>query len=202
MDNQSPKTPSQQPLQPLPKPDANISTKVKLWGHTRLGLLILGIFGFTIWGRMCGHKEITDKIPGQTVEVKHPSSIQVVSPKKIINKYIPPEGNITITPKDPTKSIDDLVKIHYQEIGWTFEPGLELSGNLYYSYGVDAKLFYAYRFGLGAGLVGGSNVTTLLSPDIFVSYRLDQIHLRNTEAIVTYVPAAKIPFGLGVRINL
>jgi hypothetical protein len=195
--------------QPTPQ-NANTSTdRIELWGRTRLGLLVLGVLSLSVFGKMCGHRRIENNVPGQGITIKNPSKLKVLLPHiplvqqpKVIDRYVPPEGSVTITPVNPSKSIDDLVKIYYQTIGWTFEPGIQTLLLQEPNLGLDAKIFYAYRFGLNVGFVAGPGLNLGITPDVSVSYRLDQVHLRNTEVFVGYVPLTSIAFQMGFRINL
>ena len=182
--------------------------QVTFLGHFRLALLTLLIFTITIYGKCVKNKNNPPIKEATKIVLEHATDINEIKKGYLGDKsktyvpYIPPEGSVTITPKDKTKTLDDLITVHYKEMGFTLEPGIECSGSLYFNCGIDAKLVFLYRFGAGVGLVGGNNALFRIAPDAFLSYRLDKIHLRNTEAILTYTLFSKIPVGVGLRINL
>lgn len=143
-------------------------------------------------------KTIVENPNGSKVIVRHTNDKQ----RTDTTPYIPPEGKVIITPKDPTKSINDVIKIHYQRYGFTFEPGIQTVLFAEPNLGFDVKVIYARRFGLNVGFVAGRNLSVLVSPTVSMSYRLDQIHLPNTEAFIGYVPLDKFTIQTGFRINL
>lgn len=119
----------------------------------------------------------------KTKEVRVPTEITK-------NVYVPTEGYVTITPKDPTKRLEDVVNISYKTSGTTLGLGLETSV-LPRGFGVDAKFLFASRWGVGLGLnyFNSERDGDFFSPTGHISYRLDQIkYIHNTELL----------FGLGV----
>jgi hypothetical protein len=107
----------------------------------------------------------------------------IVPTDKIV--YVPPEGKVIITPKNPTKKLDDLVTIRYDRYGFTFEPGMQFT-ILPLGGGLDVKLAFINRLGLGVGVnyFSRGNGDYYISPTANVTYRLDFIRfVKNTEAL-------------------
>jgi hypothetical protein len=114
--------------------------------------------------------------------------------------YIPPETEVTITSKVQGKTVDDLVSIEYNKWGFTFRPGLQFAV-FPKGVGLDAKLFYVSRAGLGVGIpyLIDYGVPGL---DLWVSYRLDKFkYTKNTEVVTGLMV---LPYNIGfagLRIN-
>lgn len=122
--------------------------------------------------------------------------------------YVPPEGKITITPKDPTKTIDEVINVKVDWYGRTFHPGLRM-GLLPLSPGIDFKLYFIGRLGFELG-VGTTLVRQFdqspsfdgLSPTVGMSYRLDRVSwLQNSEVAFVYQPLLRVPYSIGLRWN-
>lgn len=62
--------------------------------------------------------------------------------------YVPPEGTVTIKPKDPTKTLDEVIDIRVKYFGLCFKPGIQATFPL--GVGLDAKLAFYRRYGAGA----------------------------------------------------
>jgi hypothetical protein len=191
-------------------------TKEELLGHTRLGILILGILVLTIYGRACYNKKHGDQIniKGKVISVdnnsslpnagnSHPSISHNNDASRPRDNYIPPEGRTTIESKIPGKSVNDLIKISQKTFGFTFEPGISTAFIAEPNVGLDAKFAYFGRFGLVGGILAGRGLNLGVSPYMGISYRLDRIkYIHNTEVWLGFVPLATINYQLGLRINL
>lgn len=166
--------------------------------RTKWGLIIVSVLCLAVYAR-CAYEKPVSNVPGKIVveENKKGTSRNHNGP------YIPPEGTTTITPKDPTKKIEDVVDIKYKTWGRTSDIGLQLGLIGGYSIGLDYKFFYVGRFGANIGLLGGKNITTYVTPDLTISYHLDRISwIHNTELWAGYAPTSIIPYQMGVRINI
>lgn len=133
--------------------------------------------------------------PG-TPKVETPSASEERPP------YIPPEAEIIVTPKDPTKTLSDVVNVKIEDrYGFTLEPGL--TGNLLpLGIGLDLKWAYYEKIGTEVGMVESFGSLGSISPSFSLSYRLDSFRLlANTEVEISYLPLAKIPVSTGIRIN-
>ena len=117
--------------------------------------------------------------------------------------YVPPEGYVKIKPKDPEKTLEDVVEVKIKWYGLTLKPGLQF-GMLNIGYGLDFKLAYINRFGLNTGfLIIPNRQTHTITPSLGLSYRLDRLPLiSNTEAQCAYTPLSLIPINCGLRISL
>lgn len=149
------------------------------------------------------NQEVINPNGGKVIE-KAKSKVKNNTKSKTNELYVPPEGSITIRPKDKNKSLADVVEIKRKWYGLTLEPGLEI-GVINGSFGVDVKLAYINRLGLITAVSVDQLTTKTVSPAIGVSYRLDGLSrgwLRNTEGLIEYKPLSRIPIEIGVRINL
>lgn len=119
-------------------------------------------------------------------------------------KYVPPEGNITITPKDPTKTLDELVNIKYKE--WGLTHGLGLEGSIApLGIGLDIKLVYFYRLGgnIGINYFRSFDNRDFITPTIGLSYHLDRVPLLiHSEILLGYSPLGLLPAYLALRLSL
>lgn len=125
---------------------------------------------------------------------------------KIITKtvYLPPEGHATITSKDPSKKLEDVVDIKYIVRGFVFEPGFQFSvfplGG-----GIDAKIIYWNRLGVSAGFGYFKHLyyPDSVSPTGAITYRLDRIpFVHNTELFVGAMPLPILSGYAGFRWGL
>ena len=168
------------------------------------------LFSLLLFLRSCiTYENPTLKVP--KIVVKTPKVIERPgdkheAPKKTI--YVPPEGSIEIKPKDPTKTIDDVIEVKVKWFGKTFHPGARI-GLLPISPGIDAKVYFIGRLGveLGVGTMVVRNFDNSLffdgiSPTVGISYRLDKIKwLQNSETVIVYQPLLRVPTSLGLRWN-
>lgn len=119
-----------------------------------------------------------------------------------ISKYVPPEGRIIITPKDPKKKLEDVINIKYDTVGWTFRPGIA-AGVLPPLLGLDFKYAFANRLGLNAGLGYRFDYPYKgWSPFAGITYRLDNDWLHNTEAFAGILLLPRNTGLVGIRVNL
>lgn len=119
--------------------------------------------------------------------------------------YVPPEGKVIITPKDPNKKLEDVVNITVKRVGFTLQPGMQLTMLPYVGGGLDVKLVFINRFGAGLGLnyfhVSDNNY--YISPTVNVTYRLDRIpYVRNSEALLGLAVYPTNRLYLGIRMGL
>lgn len=170
--------------------------------RTKWGLIIIGILCLAVYVRCSNEKKVPS---GKVVNpvIKNSSPARPDSSNGTTRHYVPPEGETEITPKDPSKSIDEIVTIKYKTWGFTNDIGFQLGLVGGYSVGLDYKFFYLGRFGANIGVLGGKNITTYVTPDLTLSYHLDRISwIHNTELFVGYAPTARIPYQMGLRINI
>lgn len=145
--------------------------------------------------------------PGNVSTINHTSGNTV--PNKPTNQstnsiqtYVPPEGQVIITPKDPTKTLDQVINTNYKTWGFCKEFGLALDVAPL-GIGLDMKFFFIKRFGAVIGIDHSEFPMRSTTPTLGVSYRLDRISfLHNTELVVKYAPLSAFPLWGGVRINL
>lgn len=116
--------------------------------------------------------------------------------------YEPPESKIIITPKDPQKTLDQVINVKIIDTwGFTLEPGLDLEG-IGPGVGLDFKFFYVGKVGAEVGFEKYFGYFDSFSPTVGLSYRLDRYRmLANTEIKLDYAPVGKIPVSGGIRIN-
>jgi hypothetical protein len=110
-----------------------------------------------------------------------------------VHVYVPPEGKVIIKNG----------KVKFKDFGFTFHPGMDygLAGNGKLSVGLDAKIVYAWRFGLNVGVVGLTKID-YISPAAGVSYSLaGHSFLLNTELDFKYAPRYYVPVWVGLRWN-
>ena len=163
------------------------------------GLFVLAFIG----GSLTGYEL-------KTAEVKF---VEVIKTKKIVQLqtrtvylppgespiYIPPEGGVVITPKDPTKTLGDVVDIQVNRMGLIHELGVFASYPK--GIGLDMKWFYIERFGLEVGARIDNHKT--VSPTFGGSYRLDRSSwLKNTEFACGWAPINYFSTWCGLRLNL
>lgn len=135
----------------------------------------------------------------------HETSPQVASSRNLGSEakqpYIPEEGKVIITPKDPTKKISDVINIKVQKMGFCFKPGLKLN-LLPYGIGLDIKFAYAYRFGATVGMSYLRFLETeRISPTIGVTYHPWDNFFKNTDLFIDYTPVGPAPVAGGLRIS-
>lgn len=134
----------------------------------------------------------------QTPRILDEKKSPVPNVPKARTPYVPPEGHITITPKDPEKTLEEVVNVVIKDRGITFTPGVHYA--VPDRLGADIKLAYRGRLGLGAGAnvrLGSFADARILG---YASYRLDRIRfVQNTEAFVGYTNKKEVQVGL--RIN-
>jgi hypothetical protein len=119
-------------------------------------------------------------------------------------RYVPPEGRVEVRPKDPTKTLDELVEIKIKWYGLTLKPGMAW-GLLPSAFGMDLKLAYLGRIGAEFGISKQGSIYDLygLTPRLSLSYRLDRIKfIQNTELYVGWTPLGRYPAEVGLRWNL
>ena len=132
---------------------------------------------------------------GSNIGNKQPNDTNTEQP------YQPPEGKTTITPIDKTKTLDQVVTIHYQEYGLIFEPGVQATAAPL-GLGLDIKFAFAHRF----GLVLGINYFTFYqlhdaSPTLGLTYHLGKTRFRNTDMVIGYAPVSFFPIYGGFRLG-
>lgn len=131
---------------------------------TLAGIMVVGLKG-------CKH----ESLPSQTVgniphlpllrEVIRVAKIQkdARGDSRIPQPYVPPEATVTITPKDPSKKLEDLITVKVKTYGLCFKPGIQVAFPL--GVGLDAKLAFYGKYGVGvAGILGhgtGSSIQRL-----------------------------------------
>lgn len=115
--------------------------------------------------------------------------------------YVNPDSKVTITPKDRTKTLDDVVVFEYDKFGWTAKPGIQLSllpvGGV-----LDLKVGYINRWGLSIGAGAFRDGTGWYgSPIISVLYKpFDK--LQNTDIVFGYKPFPRDLGYIGLRVGL
>ena len=184
-----------------------------------LFLLFIGILLYRSTAREVNKWELQNEsvlnlAPRNVLRGQQEGEKQVRGPESVLREglprtglpYVPPEGQVTITPKDKSKSLDDLVTIKYRRFGFITNPGLNLS-LVPLGLGVDAKLAYFNRTGLIGGFTVFEGEGTMrafwFSPILGLSYRLDRIKfLKNTEVFGAWAPFSRYECSLGVRVNL
>lgn len=131
-----------------------------------------------------------------------PVQPRIAPPEGGSTTYLPPEARVTVEPKDPAKTIGDVVKVTVTGTwGFTAEPGLDLSAAPLGA-GLDLKLFYVRKLGAEIGAVYFADPVQRFSPSIGLSYRLDGYRLlKNTEAVVAYAPNSPVLGWVGIRVN-
>lgn len=174
-----------------------------------LALTLLALF--ISWDYVKTRRELDKSVRelhGVRLEIAHGKYDRVFEKRIILagrekivyrDRYVPPEGSITLSPKDKSKTIDEVVEVKVKWYGLTFRPGFTTTiapiGLI-----LDSKLAYMNRF----GLIGGLGLYPYLTPSVGMSYRLDAVKwLSNTEAACMYLPLSLgiLPMNCGVRIN-
>lgn len=118
-----------------------------------------------------------------------------------IPSFIPPESEITVTPREPGKRLADVVTISYSTWGFCHEPGINFSA---YPVGVglDFKFFYWQRWGLLVGVGYFKVPKEILSPQVALSRRIgSKGWFENTEVAAGYLPIGDVPIWGGIRVN-
>ena len=106
------------------------------------------------------------------------------------------------------KPCDNCIEPEIDYYGFTFKPGIfgvydNHDSNKPVNVGIDVKLFYLSRASMGIG-------STLYSPNVFLSYHIDQfipfISVENAEIVIMlekpYNDFGKNMLGIGIRSNL
>lgn len=93
--------------------------------------------------------------------------------------YVPPEAVVTITPKDKTKHLADLIDVKVKGYGLTFKPGIQATFPL--GIGLDVKLAFYRRYGGGIGLLYLKE-DRAFAGSVFASRHFE--YLDNLEAVV------------------
>lgn len=162
----------------------------------------LGLYcGWDIHSRLTPDVELVDS-PRMVIKTRILKVPKLIHRTKIVfkNVYVPPEGSITITPKDPTQNLEDVIEVNKKWYGLTLKPGFALS--VYpIAYGLDVKLAFASRFGLGLGVLYSPRNQHVM-PTLPLTYRLDRLPLvDNTEAYCAYAPFSSLNLNCGLRIG-
>lgn len=123
------------------------------------------------------------------------------SPAETDGPYVPPEGSVEISIKDPSKKLSDVVTVKYKTWGLTLEPGLDFAAAPF-GMGLDVKWLYYKKFGIETGVLYFADPFNKYSASLSASYRLDYYSLlKNTEFVVGYASNSPILGWVGIRIN-
>lgn len=176
---------------------ANIQTDQSTH-HFRWIKSVFAVILILLFSKACNKENPQPQIPKNKIVIHSPFRI-----KNQVSPYVPPEGHITITPKHKGDNINDLIKVHYQKLGFSHELGLQTS-MFEKSLGLDCKVFYMERFGLNLGLLASPDFPLYVSPTATVSYRLDRLlpFTHNTEVWAGLVPLSRFTYQAGIRVNL
>lgn len=129
------------------------------------------------------------------------TSLPGTAPIPASQPYVPPEGSVTITPRDPSKTLDEVVTVKYKTWGLTLEPGLDFAAAPF-GMGLDVKWLYYKKFGIETGALYFADPFNKYSASLSASYRLDYYSLlKNTEFVVGYASNSPILGWVGIRIN-